>query len=187
MPDLVLASRSAFSAPLPAGAGLHIEEHRDIGLATVMALVGQYDALSERARAAFGVVPPDGSSRAAHDGVAFIGTGPGTWLAASENPSGDFAAELARTFDGVATVSDQSSGYAVLRIGGARARSVLQSGVPLDLHPQAFAHDACAVTIIAHIGVILWQIDGETFEIAFFRSMADSFAHWLGVTIGASA
>jgi heterotetrameric sarcosine oxidase gamma subunit len=50
-------------------------------------------------------------------------------------------------------------------------------GVPIDLHPAAFADDV-AVTVIAHIGAIVWQSAPDHFSIAIFRSYAGSFWHW---------
>jgi methylglutamate dehydrogenase subunit D len=40
--------------------------------------------------------------------------------------------------------------------------------------------------VIAHIGVILWQLDdAPTFEVATFRSYAFSFRRWLDATAAA--
>jgi sarcosine oxidase subunit gamma len=77
-------------------------------------------------------------------------------------------------------VSDQSSGYVVYRLAGPAARTLLQRGAAIDLHPAAFPPRAAAVTMIAHLGVILWLADeAPTFEVAVFRSFAGSFQHWL--------
>jgi sarcosine oxidase subunit gamma len=179
MPD-ILATASAFTHELPTIEGLHVEERQDIGLATLQVTHGRDEMFAARASSAFGVAPPAGPHRTASAGTAFIGTGPRTWLVCGERGSPGFAADLARTFEGMASVSDQSSGYCVLRLNGPRARAVLQSGLPVDLHPDAFAPGSAAVSVIAHVGVIVWSVDTDIWEIAFFRSMADSFAHWLG-------
>jgi heterotetrameric sarcosine oxidase gamma subunit len=91
----------------------------------------------------------------------------------------DLAARLA----GIASVSDQSSGYAVLRIGGSASRDLLSRGAFIDFHPARFGPGSAAVAVIAHIGVILWQIDdAPTYEVALFRSYAASFWHWIEAT-----
>ena len=81
---------------------------------------------------------------------------------------------------GLADVVDQSDGRAVIRISGPRARDVLAKGLPIDLHPRAFKANGVAISHTSHIGVIFWQTGTEpTYEIAMFRSFADSFTHWL--------
>jgi methylglutamate dehydrogenase subunit D len=54
------------------------------------------------------------------------------------------------------------------------------------LHPTVFRPDSVATTVIAHIGVIFWQLDdAPTFEVATFRSYAFSFRRWLDATAAA--
>jgi sarcosine oxidase subunit gamma len=50
----------------------------------------------------------------------------------------------------------------------------------IDLHPSAFATGFAAATNVAHIGIVLWQLDDRpTYEFAVPRSYALSFWHWL--------
>jgi sarcosine oxidase subunit gamma len=80
-------------------------------------------------------------------------------------------------------VSDQSDGYAVLRLAGAAMRATFEKGLAVDLHPAAFGPGDAAVTTCSHIGVILWQLDdAPTYEIALFRSLAADFWHWLSTS-----
>jgi sarcosine oxidase subunit gamma len=182
MPDLLTAAPSAFAHKFPAAAGVQIEE-RAPGLATVQIGNRPHAAFAEGARTSFGLVPPLGPHRVEKDGLSLIGIGPGSWLAVRDPDPLRLAPDLARAFAGLASVSDQSSGYTVLRLSGPRARAILQAGLPVDLDPAAFSTDSAAVSLISHIGVILWQAGPELFEIAFFRSMSDSFAHWLKTQI----
>ena len=111
-------------------------------------------------------------------------TGPGTWLAVSD-ASLD---ELPDRLRGQASVSDQSGGYIVYRFAGPGARRLLQRGAFIDLDPEAFGPGAVAVTAIAHMGVILWQVDAApTYDVAIFRSHAESFRHWVEGMIPALA
>ena len=90
------------------------------------------------------------------------------------------ASELASSLIGLASVSDQSSTYAVLRISGPSARQILSRGAFIDFAPLVFGAGSAAVTVISHIGVIVWQVDDvPTFEVALFRSFAGSFWHWI--------
>lgn len=132
-------------------------ERSGLALATVMARKGADHAAIQAAA-----------------GGKMIPTGPGTWLA-----EGD-AELLAVRLAGLAYVSDQSGGYIVHRVAGPATRALLQKGVAIDLDPTAFGPGSAAVTVIAHIGVILWQVDdAPTYDLALFRSFAGSFQHWV--------
>jgi sarcosine oxidase subunit gamma len=128
--------------------------------------------------------------------VALAGTGPGAWLVTSESGGNAFAVSLRDLLDGVAAVIDQSDGYASLRLSGPKVRETLAKGVPLDLHARAFQVGDVAVTVVSHIGATLWRLDdgpdgSPVFEVVVFRSLAESFWHWLsessaefGMTVG---
>src|SRR5258708_26399250 len=90
---------------------------------------------------------------------------------------------LADKLGGLSSCSDQSGSYVLLRVGGEDARRVLQRGAFIDLHPSVFRRGSGATTVIAHIGVIFWQLDdAPIFEVATFRSYAFSFRKWLPAT-----
>ena len=82
----------------------------------------------------------------------------------------------------MASVSDQSSGYAILRLSGPMVRDTLAKILPIDLHERAFEPDRVASTTASHVGATLWRladaVDGSpVFEIAVFRSLVGSFWH----------
>ena len=80
----------------------------------------------------------------------------------------------------LASISDQSDGRVIIRVGGARAREALAKGVPVDLHPDAFRPGDAAVTTVAYIGVALWQVDdAPTYEFSVPRSYVTAFHEWL--------
>jgi sarcosine oxidase subunit gamma len=154
------------------------------GLATVLARKGSSQTLAQRARERFGIDLPTAPTLSAASGVAFAGTGPGAWLAMADRGGNGFAAKLMTDLDGVASVSDQSDGYVLIRLTGARVRDALSKLVPIDLHPRAFKAGDVASTVASHIGVTLWRpADGpdaaHVFEVALFRSLARSFWHAL--------
>jgi len=172
---------SAVAAPARA-AGVTLMPCDDFGLATVIARKAQATALAERVRSLFGIALPTGPKRVAEGKVAFVGMGPGQWLAveqASADPQA-FAAKLNKDLAGLASISDQSDARAVIRVSGPAARQALAKGLPVDLHPRVFGPGDSALTQIALIGAHVWQIDeAPTYEIAVFRSLAGSFADWL--------
>ena len=161
--------------------GVTIAERAGLGLATVAARKGEARQLQERVREAYGVDLSQGSRIVVGRDVSFIGYGPDQWLAVSEALRNEaLAAELAERLKGVASVSDQSSGRTVVRVSGPRARDVLSKGLPIDLDPRAFPLGSAATSTISLMGVQLWQADDTpSYDIAFFRSLSESFWRWL--------
>jgi methylglutamate dehydrogenase subunit D len=159
---------------------LEIRERTGFGLATLMA---RKDVDHVRLGEALGVSAPNGCSFAGDNNLALIGTGPGVWMALSRKPHPEWIDDLSRRLSGIASVSDQSGGYVIFRISGPSARSLLQRGAFIDLDSSAFVTGSVATTVIAHIGVILWQVDSTpAFEVALFRSFAKSFRDWIDAT-----
>ena len=90
------------------------------------------------------------------------------------------ARDLAQRLEGLASISDQSGGRTVLRISGPRARDVLAKGLPIDLDPRGFPLGSAATSTISLMGVQLWQTgDPQSYDIAIFRSVSQSFWRWL--------
>ncbi len=189
MADIALAMRSAWAGLLQPGrvgradgaAGITAMARDDLALARLIARRTTRADVTERVRASYGIDPPSTPRRAAKDGVAFIWSGPGEWLVVAERAQHPRIVDDLRTaLAGLAAVSEQSDGFAVLRLSGPKARDTLMKGVSIDLHPRAFSVDGTALTVISHIGVHLWQIDDSpTYDIAVPRSLAASFWHWL--------
>jgi methylglutamate dehydrogenase subunit D len=184
-----LTSRSALHAIAVSGRfgkadgepGLVIVERVGLGLATVACRKGQDDGLKAAVREAYGVELPLKSVVAQGRDVSFIGTGPGQWLAVSETLTNEaLARDLIARLEGLASVSDQSSGRAVISVGGPHARDVLAKGLPIDLDPRAFPLGSAATSAISHMGAQLWQVDDtRSYDIAIFRSVSASFWRWL--------
>lgn len=158
--------------------GLILQPRGRSGLALLIAAPGRDTELGNRLAAHLGwSLPEPGRTRIAGE-RGLIWAAPGQWLALAEAP--EDLRELDTLLDGVAAVTDQSDGRAVVRVSGARAREALAKGVTVDLHPRAFGPGQTAVTGIAHIGAQLWQRDAEpTYDIAVARSFAGSFWDWL--------
>ncbi len=96
-----------------------------------------------------------------------------------EDGAAGWPEQLARELEGLASVMDQSDGYAGVRVDGPAAVDVLAKGVFIDLHDKAFPVGSAAGVSVAHIGVILWRRDAAAYEMLCFRSYAASFWHWL--------
>jgi len=165
-------------------ADIRIERRDDHGLATVMARKGVgTDAIGS----ALGLLAPARPGRhAGDDGLSLIGIGAGTWLALREAADPFWSDGLRDRLAGLASVSDQSGAYVIFRITGAGARTLLQRGLAIDLHPAVFGPGAAAVSAIAHIGVVIWPVtEGGGYDVAIQRSYANCFAHWLDEGVAA--
>ena len=182
MVSQTLAARSAFTDWKPLKTSqLAIDVRETLTLASFAAFKGKKDQVKAAIRERYGVDLPDTPQRVEGKDIAFIWAGPDQWIAIAEREQNrDIEVELKPLLDGLSSVVDQSDARAVVQISGPRARDVLAKGMPIDLHPRAFKANNVAITHASHIGIIFWQIDdAPTYQIAMFRSFADSFVHWL--------
>lgn len=183
----LLQSPSPFAAlalSSSADAGVAFSAREDLSLATVQVRKGQGAVFAQRVREQFQIELPREPCRAVAGDIALLGIGPGAWLATRDRSGNSFAAALVEAIGKVISVSDQSDGYAVLRVSGPKVREALCKLVPIDLHSRAFGIGQVAVTTAAHIGVTLWRLDDTAgdkghwavFEIAVPRSLAKSLS-----------
>jgi len=162
---------------------LLIEERTGFALATVMARKGVTD---DEIGLLLEMTLASGPRCSQAENLALIGTGPGTWLAHCPAPPSDWLPALQARIGAYAALVDQSGSYVIFRLSGPTARTLLQRGASIDFDPSVFGPGSVAVTVIAHIGAVIWQSDDRpSFEVAIFRSFASSFRHWLDVTIAA--
>jgi sarcosine oxidase subunit gamma len=134
-------------------------------------------AFSEAAARALSVTLPTKPGTTVDNGVVrVVWAGPDDWFVIG--PKGDADALVSRLRDVLAgthhAVTDVSSGYTILHLGGATARDVLAQGCPLDLHPRAFARGTCAGSHFFKAAVWLWQVgDPPAFELLVRRSFTN--------------
>jgi len=86
----------------------------------------------------------------------------------------------------VALVSDQSDGWAGLRLTGAAAAEVLARLCPLDLNPAVFPPGRVARAPLQHMAAVILRED-EGFAILVFRSMAETAWHEISAAMKALA
>jgi methylglutamate dehydrogenase subunit D len=186
VPDF--ANESAFArlhSPV-FGNGVTVMERVGLGIAAVMVRRGERAKLSDAIKDLFGVALPAGAEWIAQDGVTFLGTGPGKWLAISDANGTTFAHSIEAKLRGLASVVEQSGGLGVLRLSGRNLFETLAKGVQIDLAADKFPVGSAAITSIAHIGVTLWKVDdAPTIDIAVARSLCGSFQHWLEMSTSA--
>lgn len=86
------------------------------------------------------------------------------------DPDGAQAGALAD----LAAVTDQSDGWAGLRLSGADAQEVLARLVPLDL--SQMPRQASARSLLNHMPLLMIR-EGDAFELWSYRSMAGTLVH----------
>jgi heterotetrameric sarcosine oxidase gamma subunit len=186
VPDLVTALRPSVPFAVdPVGdfatPGVLASHLDGIGIASVQIRCGAFSIFAERAYTRFGLRPSLEPRCVLVRDQMFVGVGPGSWFAIG---SDDLPATLQAEFSDVASVADQSSGYVVLRLTGAKVRDALAKLIPIDLHPSAFQIYDAAATVAAHIGVMVWRCeDGPdgcaVFGLACFRSFSPNLVEFL--------
>ena len=113
--------------------------------------------------------------------------GPDEWLVTS--PRGlapDLIGRLRRAVaERRASVVDLSASRAVIEIAGPQARTLLQKGCGIDLHPREFGPGQCAQTVFAKLPVIIDQLAADRlgaapiYRLFVRRSTASWLARWL--------
>ncbi|WP_037604326.1 sarcosine oxidase subunit gamma [Streptacidiphilus rugosus] len=77
---------------------------------------------------------------------------------------------------------DVSANRTVLELAGPAARSVLEKGCSIDLHPRVFPPGSCVQTLLSKVQVILRRTivaPGPAYQLFVRPSFADYLARWL--------
>ena len=154
-----------------------------------LALIGAREVrflqqLSVRTRTpeAFGL-PTDPNTWAALDGSLYreaLWLGPDEWLLVAGAPNGALGHwrwphedPLAERIAPDGSIVDVSANRAVIELVRDDARSLLEQGCSIDLHPRSWRPGMCAQTLLAHVPVILQE---RAVTRIYVRP---SFANWL--------
>jgi methylglutamate dehydrogenase subunit D len=179
--------------------GVSLTEIRDFGLIQVMARRSRSGDLANAARAHIGAAPPYGPKAVKAENATLIWSGPDQFLVLSPRDGNPSVEALRQAFSGLASLSDQSHGRALIRIAGPDARAMLAKLSSLDLHPAAFLPGDAAATSIDHTSVNFWRgsdlPDGQAvFNLLVFATFAQSLWHTMldaaveyGVDVGGAA
>jgi len=165
--------------PLVACDGLSFTNRLNTTSIQVLTFKNQHTVVAETLTAALGIEASVKPGICHSDGTTqVVWNGPNQWMVISEGDAADGLLEKIQNAVGdKAAVVDQSHGRVGLRLSGEHARTVMQKNCPLDLHPVSFGSGSCALTTVAHIGVLVIQVDdGPTYDLFVNRSFARSFA-----------
>ncbi len=87
-----------------------------------------------------------------------------------------FIGKAPRSLKG-AVLTDQSDGWALIRLTGVNAQSVLARLVPIDLRLGVFKPGNTARTMLFHMPLSLTRNGAQSFDLMVFRSMAATAVH----------
>jgi sarcosine oxidase, subunit gamma len=148
-----------------------------------------------RASTALGCELSGAQRGASGGGVEALWLGPDEWLVlVGADEAGRTDSALRDALSGLDhAVVDVSDRFIGISVEGARARDVLNAGVPLDLHPRAFPPGMVARTVLAKAPVVLRRpAERELFELHVNGSLApyvwlflENAAREFGFTIAA--
>lgn len=158
-----------------------ISELADLSVVHVAARRGAERALDEAARSVFGVALPSARRMVQAGNVMIIWAAPEQWLVMQPLAgSGDAAAQLAKTFNGLASVVDVSDSRQIFRLEMSRPSEALIRSMGLDFADNVFRAGDVAITHVSHLGVMVWRLpDGRGYDFACARTYSRDFLDWL--------
>lgn len=168
MVDLIAQSPCEGLLPVDAG-GVTLAEAAPDFITSIMPHDGKRAALNTALKAAHGMaLPADGrtSGRAA---LRAVWTGRGQYFLIGEAAADASLAEMA-------SLSDQSDGWALLTLEGDAAADVLARICPLDLRDGSFKRGDTARSEVAHMMAVVTR-SARGFEIMVMRSFARTAVH----------
>lgn len=107
--------------------------------------------------------------------------GPNEWLiVAPGDQEQTIAKGLRAALEGqFAAVTEVTGGQTVLVLWGPDARTLLEKGCPLDLHPREFKPGQCAQTRLAKSPILLYGLEDGRYLVVVRRSFSDYLWLWL--------
>lgn len=159
-----------------------ISERTDVTVTHVSARRGARSSLEDLARATFGTSLPSTPRAIEAAGVIIVWAGPDQWLIIQRQEAGvDQSSQLAKTFNGLASVVDVTDSRTIFHISASRPSDALSRSMGIDFHDAAFRPGDVAITHVAHLGTIVWRLpDGSGYDFACARTYSKAFLGWLG-------
>lgn len=174
MADLIAKSALAGTAPLTL-AGVTLSEIAVDPITSIAPFAGQDAAVAK----ALGLALPAPNRFTEAKGARLAWTGRGQYfLIGAPAPEG---------LAGFAALTDQSDGWAALRLEGSGVEAALARIVPVDIRLAAFPEGAALRTAFNHMNAVLMRTGPQTDEILVFRSMARTAWHEVEAALTALA
>ena len=165
MPELIAKSPLSGVWPVAHG-GLRLSEHNLGQITSIAAMPGQVKTVA-KALKPLGFTFPKPNS--------FVSSGEATLVWTARDQA--FLIGIAPPTAPGAALTDQSDGWAALRLEGPAAADALMRLYPLDLRLHAFPPGSSARAPLNHMQSVLMRISTHAFDILVFRSMVRTAWH----------
>ncbi|WP_299349733.1 sarcosine oxidase subunit gamma [uncultured Shimia sp.] len=168
MADLIAKSPCAGLLPVTHG-DVTLSEMDMTRMTSIAPFKGQDKAVSATLKDAHGMALPAANRATGKEGSRAVWFGQGQALLIGPEPVAALAEHAA--------ITDQSDGWAAVRLEGAGAEDVLARLVPVDLRKSNFKRGHTARSQLMHIMVSITRVGDNAFLILAFRSMAKTLVH----------
>ncbi|NOX74712.1 MAG: sarcosine oxidase subunit gamma [Alphaproteobacteria bacterium] len=170
MVDLI--AKSPLQDLLPVSAGeTTLTEATPANITSISVHKGREKPLAEALKKAHDLTLPAIGRTSSKAGLSLIWSGRGQHMLLGDKQA---ARALART----SSLTDQTDGWAVMRLTGANAPDILARLCPLDLRAANFKRGHTARTEVAHMMTVVTRLN-DGFEIMVMRSFAATMVHHL--------
>lgn len=178
MADFTLTAEPPLAGTDMVIAGVRLWAPADLALVSIALPLGREAAAEGAIKAAYGVALPEiGTSVVTAEDTRLIRLAPDMAFALFTRATPDAERIVADRLKGAAYTTDQTDVWAALGLSGAAARCGLERICPIDLHPDAFAVDDAARTVMEHLGVLILRIGADEYLLLSASSSAWSFLH----------
>lgn len=178
MADLIAKSPCDGLLPLAIGQ-VTLSEVMPTAMTSVSPLMGAQAALSDAMTKAHGVPYPDPNVAIGDDTTRAVWFGRTHAMLIGPVPD--------PLLSGYAALTDQTDAWAVVRLQGDSAETVLARLIPVDLRLSVFGVEKTIRSQLSHMMASVTRVDENTFQIMVFRSMAKTLVHDLKTAMAAVA
>lgn len=183
MPEFSLISDPPLAGYDETVGGIRLRVPEGVSIVSIALPLGGEAAAEKAVMAAYGAALPEvGQSGVADDArLVRLGVDQAFVIFNHTEPNADSV--VAEKLQGAAYTTDQTDVWVALEISGARCRDALERICPLDLHPDAFAVDQAARTVMEHLGVLIIRTGEDAYLLLSASSSAGSFQHALHLSM----
>jgi len=140
---------------------------KPVAITSITPARGQHGSVSAALKKSHGLAFPAPNRAIGTDGERCVWVGPGQGLLLGRAPT---------ALTGAA-ITDQSDGWAVMRLQGPGAEAVLARLVPVDLRMTEFKRGHAAKTLLNHMPLSVFRSARQAFDLMVFRSMVATAVH----------
>ncbi|SLN56880.1 Sarcosine oxidase, gamma subunit family [Roseovarius albus] len=158
---------------------LSLKAPADLALVSIALPLGAEDKVLKAIKTAYGAELPDaGKSVLSKDGtVRLVRLGADQAMVIFTHATPDAEPTVQAKLKGTAYTTDQTDVWVGLELSGPTSRDALHRICPLDIHPDAFAVNDSARTVMEHLGTLLIRTGDDTYLLLSASSSAKSFLH----------